>query len=53
LTIIAVVMFPLILPQMAQLVTGLDPASPEFRAARAAHLRLLGDLLQRAKEVAH
>lgn len=53
LTILAAAMLPLMLPQLAQLVTGLDPASPEFRTARADHLRQLGALLQSVQEHPH
>jgi len=41
LTLIAVVMFPFLLPQFAQFVTGFNATSPQFLEQRAEHLRAL------------
>lgn len=53
LTILAAAMIPHLLPQLAHLITGLDPASPEFCAARAEHLQELGALLGSVQEPPH
>jgi AcrR family transcriptional regulator len=45
LSIVALVMFPFILPQMAQLITGRRPNDPRFLEDRAAALRALAALL--------
>jgi AcrR family transcriptional regulator len=46
LALVSLTLMPAALPQMAQLVTGLSPSNPRFRAGQETFLRALGRLLE-------